>query len=153
MSGSGTISPVSPSDQFSTAGLSDDEKANVRRFCGYPAYGAGPAGFQGWRFFQAYGLLEFRLGADSTTGAPNMAPAELAILRQYLQTLYNLEAAVPGAGANLDTAAAAVWTHNKDEVTDRLALFNTWRRQLCGFLGVPVGPALSEGGNSVGCVV
>jgi hypothetical protein len=144
---------VSPSDQFSTAGLSDNEKASIRRFCGYPAYGAGPAGFQGWRFFQAYGLLEYRLGQDPATGVPNMAPGELAILRQYLQTLYALEAAIPGAGANLDTAAAAVWTHNKDEVMDRLGLYNSWRRQLCGFIGIPAGPALGDSSNSVSCVV
>ncbi len=153
MSGSGSVTPVSPSDQFSTAALSDDEKANIRRFCGYPAYGAGPAGFQGWRFFQAYGLLEYRLGQDPLRGIPNMAPAELAILRQYLQTLYTLEAAIPGAGENLETAAAAVWTHNKDEVTDRLALYSSWRRQLCGFIGVPAGPALGESGASIACVV
>lgn len=153
MSQSGTVTPVSPSDQFSTAALTDDEKANIRRFCGYPAYGAGPAGFQGWRFFQAYGLLEYRLGADAATGSSNMAPAELAILRQYLQTLYTLEAAIPGAGGNLDTASAAVWTHNKDEVTDRVALYGTWRRQLCGFIGIPPGPALSDSGNNIGCIV
>jgi len=153
MSGSGTITPVSPSGQFSTVALSDDEKANVRRFCGYPAYGAGATGFQGWRFFQAYGLLEYRLGQDPVTGIPNMAPAELAILRQYLQTLYMLESAIPNAGSNLDTAAAAIWTHNKDEVADRLALYNTWRRQLCGFVGIAVGPAMTENGNSIGCVV
>ena len=153
MSESGTVTPTSPSDQFSAAPLSDDEKANIRRFCGYPAYGAGPAGFQGWRFFQAYGLLEYRLGQDAVTGVSNMAPAELAILRQYLQTLYTLEAAIPASGANLDTAAAAVWTHNKDEVADRVVLFNTWRRQLCGFIGVNVGPALGGNGNSASCVV
>ncbi len=152
MSGSGVI-PVSPSDQFSTSGLSDDEKANIRRFCGYPAYGAGPAGFQGWRFFQIYGLLEYRLGQNSSTGAPNMAPAELGILRQYLETLYTLEAAIPGAGGNLDTDQAAVWTHNKNEVCDRVGLYNTWRLQLCGFIGIPPGPALEGCGNSLRCVV
>ena len=59
---SNSVTETDPSQEYVTAPLSDDEKANIRRFCGYPAYGAGPSGFQGWRFFQAYGLLEYRLG-------------------------------------------------------------------------------------------
>jgi hypothetical protein len=145
MSGSGTITPTSPSDQYVAGSFSDDEKAQIRRFCGYPAYGAGASGFQGWRFFQAYGTLEYRMN--------NMAPAETQVIRQYLATLYTLEAAIPGAGANLDTDKAAIWTHNKDEVSDRTALFNQWCRRLCGFIGVPPGPALGAGGNSVSLVV
>jgi hypothetical protein len=39
-----------------------------------------------------------------------------------------------------------VWTHNRDEVRDRLRLFDDWRRRLCGFMGVPPGPALGTGG-------
>ena len=114
----------------------ESDKVDVRRFCGYPAYGAGAAGFQGWRFFQAYGLLEYRLN--------NMDPTEVAVVQTYLTTLRGLEVAVAGAGANLDTDKAAVWTHNKNEVDDRLSLFDGWRRRLCGFLGVPAGPALAD---------
>ncbi len=110
----------------------------MRRFCGYPAYGFGPAGFQGWRFFQAYGLLEYRLN--------NLDPTEGAVCQTYLTNLCTLEAAVPGAGGNLDTDQAAVWTHNKSEVQDRSALLDDWRRRLCGFLGIPPGPSLGNGG-------
>jgi hypothetical protein len=116
----------------------NSEKVDVRRFCGYPAYGAGAAGFQGWRFYQAYGLMEYRLN--------NMAPEEEAVVRRYLGTLNVLESALAQASNNLDTDQAAVWTHNKDEVHDRTALFDDTRRRLCGFLGVPPGPALSDGG-------
>jgi hypothetical protein len=116
----------------------DSEKTDIRRFCGYPAYGAGPAGFQSWRFFQAYGLLEYRLN--------NLSPAEETVVRNYLATLYPLESAIPQAAGNLDTEQAAVWTHNAEEVRDRQALFDDWRRRLCGFLGVPPGPALANGG-------
>jgi len=120
-----------------TAGVIDEsDKVDIRRFCGYPAYGAGPAGFQGWRFFQAYGLLEYRLN--------NMDPTEVTVVQTYLGTLRTLEQAVPAAGNNLDTDKAAVWTHNKNEVADRLALFDGWRRRLCGFIGVPAGPALAD---------
>jgi hypothetical protein len=119
-------------------GFSDTEKTDIRRFCGYPAYGAGPWGFQGWRFFQAYGLLEYRLN--------NLSPAEEAVCRTYLGTLRGLEAAVPQAGQNLDTDQAAVWSRNQDEVRDRFALFDEWRRRLCSFLGVPQGPAFGDPG-------
>lgn len=118
--------------------FSDAEKTEIRRFCGYPAYGAGAAGFQGWRFFQAYGLLEYRLN--------NLAPAEEQVVRNYVTTLRQLESAVPQASGNLDTDQAAVWVHNSDEVRDRRNLFDDWRRRLCGFLGVPPGPSFAEAG-------
>ncbi len=149
---SNSVTVTDPSQEYVTAPLSDDEKANIRRFCGYPAYGAGPSGFQGWRFFQAYGLLEYRLGTQAD-GTPNLAPAELSILRQYLAALFTLEAAIPGAGPNLDTESASVWVHNANEVSDRTALFDQWCRRLCQFLGLPAGPGLSAGGNSVDLVV
>lgn len=117
--------------------LTDAEKVDVRRFCGYPAYGAAPNGMQSWRFFQVYGLLEFRL--------TNLSSAELAVVRNYLGTLLALETAVPGSSDNLDTDQAATWTHNKSELTDRIRLLDDWRRRLCGFIGVPAGPALSTG--------
>jgi hypothetical protein len=118
--------------------FSDAQKADIRRFCGYPAYGAGAAGFESWRFFQAYGTLEYRMN--------NLAAAEVAVTLQYLSTLATLEAVIPSASENLDTDAAAAWMHNKDEMRDRANLFDGWRRRLCGFLGVPPGPALGQAG-------
>lgn len=119
--------------------LTEAQKVDVRRFCGYPAYGAGAAGFQSWRFFQAYGTLEYRMN--------NLAPAEVAVVVNYLATLSALEAAIPQASGNLDTEAAASWQHNPDEVRDRAALFEQWRRRLCGFVGLPPGPALETSGG------
>ncbi len=118
--------------------FTDAQKADIRRFCGYPAYGAGDAGLSSWRFFQAYGTLEFRLN--------NLAPAETAVVLQYISTLATIEAAIPGTSDNLDTESAAAWTHNADELRDRTNLFDNWRRRLCGFLGVPPGPGLSQAG-------
>ena len=118
--------------------FTDAEKTDIRRFCGYPAYGAAPTGFQTWRFYQAYGLLEFRIN--------NLSDTEAAIVRRYLGTLTVLEFAVPRAGDNLDTDQAAVWTRNRDEPHDRAKLFDDWCRRLCGFFGVPPGPALSDSG-------
>ncbi len=118
--------------------FTDAQKVDIRRFCGYPAYGAGAAGFNSWRFFQAYGTLEYRMN--------NLAPAEIAVTLQYLSTLATLEAAIPPTSANLDTESAAAWTHNDNETRDRTVLFDSWRRRLCGFLGIPPGPALADAG-------
>ena len=117
--------------------ISDAEKVDIRRFCGYPAYGAAPSGMEAWRFFQVYGMLEFRM--------TNLSAFETAVARRYLGTLLTLEVAVPAAAANLDTDQAAMWTRNKAEIADRMRLLDEWRRRLCGFLGVPPGPALCGG--------
>jgi hypothetical protein len=116
----------------------ESERTDIRRFCGYPAYGAGNSGFQGWRFFQVYGLMEYRL--SFLTGS------EEAVVRQYLATLNQLELAIPAAAANLDTDRAAIWQHNADEVRERTSLYDDWRRRLCAFLGLPPGPGLGDGG-------
>jgi len=118
--------------------FTDGQKADIRRFCGYPAYGAGASGFNSWRFFQAYGTLEYRMN--------NLAPAEIAVTLQYISTLATLEVAVPATSENLDTESAAAWTHNASEMRDRSNLFDSWRRRLCGFLGIPAGPALMDAG-------
>jgi hypothetical protein len=117
--------------------FTDAQKADIRRFCGYPAYGAGPAGFQGWRFFTAYGLMEFRLN--------NLSAEEEGVVTNYLAALGQLEGAITDTSGRLDTAQAAVWTRNPAELRERVALFDDWRRRLCGFLGLPPGPALGDG--------
>lgn len=123
--------------------LTDAEKTDARRFCGYPVYGATPTQGFGYRFFTQYGTLEYRLN--------NMSPAEEAVLRTtYLANLNTLETAIPGTGANLDTDQAAVWTHNKNEQRDRDRLFDSWRRRFCAFIGIPPGPAF--GGTDSGSI-
>ncbi len=116
--------------------LTDAEKVDVRRFAGYPIYGAGsPNPTQGMRYLTHYGAMEYRM--------LHMTEDEEATLRvTYLQTLRGLEAAIPAASANLDTDKAAVWTRNRREVRDREALFSSWCRRMCSFLGIPPGPAL-----------
>ncbi len=92
---------------------------------------------QSWRYFQVYGLLEFRLS--------NLSDPEMAVVRRYVGTLTALEVAVPAASDNLDTDQASMWSRNKDELPDRIRLLDEWRRRLCGFLGLEAGPALSSG--------
>lgn len=123
--------------------FTEAEKTDIRRYCGYPAYGAANSAMQSWRFFQIYGLLEFRIN--------NLSDEEAAIVRRYLGTLTVLELAVPRSGENLDTDQAAVWTRNRDELRDRMRLFDDWRRRLCGFFGVPPGPALTN--NDIALIV
>jgi hypothetical protein len=91
---------------------------------------------QSWRYFQIYGLLEFRL--------TNLSASEIVVARRYLGNLTTLELAVPATSENLDTNQASMWTRNKNELADRIRLFDEWRRRLCGFLGVQTGPALSS---------
>jgi hypothetical protein len=121
--------------------LTDAEKVDIRRFCGYPPYGAAPTGMQSWRYFQVYGQLEFRL--------TNLSDPEIVIARRYLGNLTTLEMAIPATSDNLDTDQASMWGRNKDELTDRTRLLDGWRRRLCGFLGVAAGPALSSGTSSL----
>ena len=96
---------------------------------------------QNWRFFQAYGLLEFRMN--------NLSASELAVVRRYLDTLVSLENAVPLSSENLDTDQAAIWTRNREEVRDRVGLLDGWRRRLCGFFGVPSGPSIRNASISL----
>lgn len=124
--------------------LTDAEKVDARRHLGYPAIGAGPGSFEGWRFFQQYSLMEYRLS--------NMSAAEEAVFRSYLTNCNALETAIVGAGTNMDTAAAAVWTRNPHEMMEREALYRSWRLKLANFIGV-MGPALQGSSMNVGLVV
>jgi hypothetical protein len=126
---------------FTSAQLVD-----IRRFCGYPAMGDGNVVFPYPWIMRQYLALEYRLQHMTTDEGS-------VVINTYLTNLYTLESAVPGAGANLDTDEAAVWKHNKNEVRDRLSLFDSWRRRLCQFLGVPPGPEMSQSGGNITLVV
>ncbi|MDB5965524.1 MAG: hypothetical protein JWQ72_2024 [Polaromonas sp.] len=125
--------------------FTDAEKVDLRRFCGYGAAGGGqPLPASGYRFSTAYGILEYKMNTLGT--------AEEAVARNYLTSLTVLESDIigsTGVRANLDTAQAAVWTHNRNELRDRQSLYSGTRRALCGFLGLPPGPELGTGGISL----
>jgi hypothetical protein len=123
--------------------INDAEKTEVRRFCGYGAYGGGqPLPASGYRFSTQYGTLEYKMN--------NLSVSEEAVLRNtFLTPLAQLENDIVGVRVNLDTAHAAVWTHNPHEQRDRERLFNSTRRRLCGFLGISPGPDLGTGGITV----
>lgn len=121
--------------------LTDQQKVDVRRFCGFPVFGedvtASPPNW-GYRYYSWYLTLEYRMN--------NLSVDEEATLQNvYLANLLSLEAAIPTASSNLDTDRAAVWYHNKNEVADRFKLFNLWCTRLKDFMGVQGMSALQVG--------
>jgi hypothetical protein len=127
--------------------LTAQQLADVRRFAGYPLLGDTVADDSrdfayGWVSPGTWQTLQHRL--------TNLRPEEeTTLISVYLTPLYTLETAIYGAGANLDTDQAAVWTRNKTEVADRAKLFDQWRRRMCYFIGVAPGPSLGNGGSQV----
>jgi hypothetical protein len=112
--------------------LTDTQKDDVRRHCGFPVFGNGitatPPAF-GYRYFEWYLTIEYRMNNLSTN-------QELQLQNVYLTTLNMLESAIPTATTNLDTDRAAVWYHNKYEVRDRWNLYKLWCDRLIEWFGV-----------------
>jgi hypothetical protein len=136
---------IPPYAQFSSATLSDQEKADIREFCGYPLIGDGTVVFPEPWVNVFWLALEVRLNTAQ--------PVEYQKMRYYLSLLYPLDIAIVNSTANLDTDQAAVWYHNKKEVRDRTRLFNQYRGRLLQFLGIPAGPGLNDASGSVRLVV
>ncbi len=123
--------------------LTDAQMTDARRFAGYAAPGTTMVvDADTDTVFVQYGSVTMSLYTRLTT----LSASEEAVLTGvYLVNLIALESAVPLAGDNLDTSAAAVWTHNGNEVRDRLALLAQWCLRMCVFLGVAPGPGLQVG--------
>lgn len=127
--------------------LTDQQKTDVRRYAGYPMIGSTPTDASrdfayGWVSPGVWETLYSRLNSMSTS-------EENVLITVYLDKLTTLETAITDASDNLDTDVAAIWTHNKNEVSDRMNLFNKWRRQMCSFIGIPPGPWLGKGGCQI----
>lgn len=129
---------------FTAYTFTSSQLVDIRRFAGYPAAGDGNVVFPFPWILRQYLALEYRLQHMSTDEGN-------VVVNTYLTNLYTLENAIPAASANLDTDQAAVWRHNAKELDDRNRLFDSWRRRLCNFLGVPPGP--NFGGSSNALVV
>jgi hypothetical protein len=126
--------------------LTDAQMTDARRFLGYPLNGTTFIVTNDQdTVYMRFGMVVMSLHTRLT----NLSDSEVAVATTYLTTLNTLEAAIPGAGANLDTEQAAVWRHNKNEVADRSALFDGWRRRFCSFIGIQPGPELGSGGISL----
>jgi hypothetical protein len=119
--------------------LTDQEKTDTRRFCGYPVWDAASRILIPLGSFPAREFLEYRMNT--------LTPTDEIALRRFLGNLSALEIGIPRAGENLDTDRAAVWSRNRTEVTDRLRLLKLWCRRFCDFLGVVPGPGLMSDSN------
>jgi len=103
------------------------------------AFGSTPIPNFAWRYSVNYGDLEFRIS--------NMSSDEEDQVRSvFLTNLILLEADIPATRDNIDTAQAAVWYRNKNELRERWAIYDDWRRRLCDFIGCECGPALVKRG-------
>jgi hypothetical protein len=125
--------------------LSDAEMTDVRRYCGYQLTGTTMAITDEQDLvYTWFGMVAMSLHKRLSS----LSASEETVLRTtYLTNLSALESAIPTAGANLDTDEAAVWKHNKMEVSDRSALFDGWRIRMCEFIGIAPGPLLRQKGG------
>jgi len=131
---------------FTPYSFTSAQLVDIRRYCGYPAYGDGAVVFPYPWIMRQYLALEYRL--------QHMSADEGAVVTNtYLANLSTLESAIPGTSANLDTDEAAAWKHNANEQLDRDRLFDSWRQRLCDFLGVPPGPNFKGMGGGISLVV
>lgn len=126
--------------------LTHQQQADARRYMGYPMTGdTSPDDRSDAAYAQVtsgrYQTLAHRLNT--------LRDEEEQIVANYLITLAGLESGIARAAENLDTDKAAVWQRNRSEVSDRTRLYNQWRRQLCGLLGIPPGPSLGNGTTPV----
>lgn len=126
--------------------LTDAQKADVRRFAGYPLAGnlesLRPPAYLSLGYVVAQ--LEERLAS--------MAFEEEIILTDvFLANLTTLEAQIPLMAENLDTRKAGPWESNPKEQQQRERLFDGWRLRMCSFIGIAPGPGLHVG-NSVALV-
>ena len=128
--------------------LTAQQIADTRRFAGYPMVALDHP-VDTTRDF-AYGWVSPGVWASLTDLLNNLSPEdETTLTTIYLTQLYTLDTAITGAGANLDTQQAAVWVRNPTEVSDRMKLFDIWRRRMCYFLGIAPGPSLGNGGGKI----
>lgn len=127
--------------------LTAAQLTDVRRFMGYPLNGTTMTITNDQDLVYGYfGMVVMSLQQRLTTLS---ASEEAVLTATYLTPLYTLETAIFGAGANLDTDVAAVWTRNRSEVADRMKLFDNWRRRMCVFIGFAPGPDLGNGSSQI----
>lgn len=127
--------------------LTDAQLTDVRRYMGYQLAGTTMqiTNDQDLVYGQ-FGMVVMSLHQRLTSLS---ASEEAVLINTYLTNLAALESAIPTTSDNLDTDQAAVWKHNARELADRSALFDSWRRRMCGFIGFAPGPGLGSGSISV----
>lgn len=119
--------------------LTSAQIVDVRRFMGYSVSGNDVS----FPFRElVYSSVSY-MGLSIDYRLANLSSDEEAIVvNKYLVNLNLREQEIQDASCNLDTDQAAVWKHNKNEISDRRDLFTALRRELCTFLGFEPGPQL-----------
>ena len=121
--------------------LTAQQQSDCRRFAGYPLLGDTVADDS--RDF-AYGFVSPGVWQTLQHRLTNLRPEEEStLISVYLTNLTQLESDLVATRSNLDTSAAAVWTHNPEEIDDRERLFDSWRQRMCAFIGIAPGPSLA----------
>lgn len=126
--------------------LTPQQQADARRYMGYPMIGDKSPNDRSDAAYAQVTSGRYQTLAHRLT---SLRAEEETIVANYLVTLAGLESGITRAADNLDTDKAAVWHRNRSEVSDRTRLYNQWRRQLCGLLGIPPGPSLGNGTSVV----
>jgi hypothetical protein len=130
--------------------LTDAQKADVRRWMGYPQVGTNVSVGPYHDF--AYGWVLPGVWETLVTLLDNLSSEnETILVNKFLVKLDTLEDAITTASDNLDTSSAAVWVHNPNEIDDRFKLYRKWRLELCSFLGIAPGPYLTQGNQIIRC--
>lgn len=132
--------------------LSEAQMTDVRRFMGYEVVGTTmPITANSDVVFGAFGMVTLSLYQRLTTLTSS---EEQVLMDKFLTRLNELEDDIYGTRENLDTSKAAVWEHNALEISDRYALYNRLRLEMCRFIGFKPGPGLrqSSGGGMVSLV-
>lgn len=127
--------------------LTDAQMVDARRYAGYSLVGDTLVDDRSDLAWGIVGPIEWQTLDHRLR---SLSEAEESVMANFLSTLNVLEKAITDSSDNLDTAQAAVWTHNPNEVRDRTKLYNQQRRSMCGFLGIAPGPALGAGGTCIG---
>lgn len=126
--------------------LTAQQLVDARYYCGYSV--TGNAALSQFREL-AYSDVSY-LGISLDLRLANLSTEEeFRMTTYFLPNLALREAEIQTASTNLDTAIAAVWTRNRDEVGDRMGLFKSLRMSLCHFLGFPPGSGLVAGNKLV----
>lgn len=120
--------------------LTEQQKTDIRDFCGFPAYGDGDVVFPAPWIMRQYIALEYRMNHLSVTDG-------YRLVNTYLANLYALESAIPAASATLNVDTAAVFKRNANEVKERERLFTYWRLRLCKFMDIKPGPGIEQVGS------
>ncbi|MEN7527018.1 hypothetical protein [Cupriavidus sp. DL-D2] len=127
--------------------LTDAQMVDARRFAGYSLVGDTLVDDRSDLAWGVVGPIQWQTLDHRLR---NLSLPEETVMAEFLTTLKGLEKAITDSSDNLDTDQAAVWKHNPNEVRDRTKLYNQHRRSMCGFLGIPPGPALGDGVARIG---